>query len=60
MIEIPTVWIERTKGTSRFKLLTFIPLYLKWLFYIFQTTLTKEELMKKKIQCCNNWQKLWL
>ena len=42
MIEIPTVCIERTKGTSRFKLLTFIPLYLKWLFYIFQTTLIKK------------------
>jgi dolichol-phosphate mannosyltransferase len=42
MIEIPTVWIERTRGESRFKLLTFIPLYLRWLFYIFQTTLTKK------------------
>ena len=42
MVEIPTVCIERTKGTSRFKLLTFIPLYLKWLFYIFKTTLIKK------------------
>ena len=42
MAEIPTVCIERTKGTSRFKLLTFIPLYLKWFFYVFQTALIKK------------------
>tara|TARA_B100001248_G_scaffold74824_1_gene53574 strand:- start:3051 stop:3770 length:720 start_codon:yes stop_codon:yes gene_type:complete len=41
MIEIPTLWIERTKGESRFNLLTFIPLYTRWLIYIFSTSIIK-------------------
>lgn len=39
MIEIPTTWIERTKGKSRFKLLTFMPMYIRWLLYIFKTSI---------------------
>lgn len=42
MIELPTVWIERAKGESRFKLLSFIPLYLKWLLYIFATSILRK------------------
>ena len=30
--EIPTIWIEREKGTSRFKLISFILSYTKWFF----------------------------
>ena len=39
MIEIPTIWIERNKGKSRFKLFSFILPYTKWLFYIIKTSI---------------------
>ena len=42
MIEIPTVWMERDKGKSRFKLFSFIMPYLKWFFYIIGTSLFKK------------------
>ena len=37
--EIPTIWIEREKGTSRFKLISFILPYTKWFFYIIKTSI---------------------
>ncbi len=39
MIEIPSIWIERKVGESRFKLLSFLPPYMKWLFYIIKTSI---------------------
>ncbi len=33
IIEIPTIWRERTIGTSRFKVLAWIPAYLRWYLY---------------------------
>ena len=36
--EVPAVWFERTHGTSRFKVLHWIPAYLRWLCYAFATT----------------------
>ena len=36
--EVPTIWKERNKGKSRFKLFSFIPPYLKWFFYIIATS----------------------
>jgi len=39
IIEIPTTWIERGKGQSRFKLISFILPYAKWLFYIIKTSI---------------------
>lgn len=32
--EIPTEWRDRTKGKSRFKLLKWMPRYLKWYFFV--------------------------
>ena len=37
--EIPTTWIERDKGKSRFKLFSFVLPYTKWLFYIIKTSI---------------------
>jgi dolichol-phosphate mannosyltransferase len=39
IIEIPTTWIEREKGKSRFKLFSFIIPYIKWLIYIINTSI---------------------
>jgi hypothetical protein len=33
--EIPTIWLDRTVGTSRFRLARWIPTYLRWYFYAF-------------------------
>ncbi len=32
--ELPTTWYDREKGKSRFKLLKWIPKYMKWYFYL--------------------------
>ena len=37
--EIPTIWVERNKGKSRFKLFSFILPYTKWLYYIVKTSI---------------------
>jgi dolichol-phosphate mannosyltransferase len=36
--EVPARWIERSSGTSRFRVLRWIPAYLRWYLYIFATT----------------------
>ena len=36
--EVPASWHERTKGASRFKVLRWIPAYLRWYWYILATT----------------------
>ena len=38
MVEIPSIWIERKVGESRFKLFSFLPPYIKWLIYIIKTS----------------------
>jgi glycosyltransferase involved in cell wall biosynthesis len=39
--EVPAAWFERKHGTSRFKVIQWIPAYLRWLFYAFATTLLR-------------------
>lgn len=34
--EIPSVWRDRTAGTSRFRVMHWLPHYLKWYFYAFR------------------------
>ena len=36
--EVPAVWFERTKGTSRFQVAKWLPAYLRWYSYAFSTT----------------------
>jgi glycosyltransferase involved in cell wall biosynthesis len=37
--EVPAQWFERKHGTSRFRILTWLPGYLRWYGYAFATTL---------------------
>ena len=37
--ELPCTWIEREKGRSNFKLFSFIGPYLRWFYYIFNTSI---------------------
>ena len=36
--EVPAAWYERTSGRSRFKVIRWLPEYLRWFFYAFATT----------------------
>ena len=36
--EVPARWFERSAGQSRFRVLRWIPAYLRWVFYAFGTT----------------------
>lgn len=39
--EVPALWYERKHGTSRFRVLKWLPAYLRWYFYAFATTLLR-------------------
>ena len=39
--KFPAIWIERKKGKSRFKILTWSLDYLRWYFYAFKLKLFK-------------------
>lgn len=36
--EVPAKWFERTKGASRFRVINWLPAYLRWYGYAFATT----------------------
>lgn len=41
--EIPTIWLERDQGVSHFRLLAWIPCYLRWYLFAFGPRLSVEE-----------------
>jgi dolichol-phosphate mannosyltransferase len=45
--EIPSTWRDRTAGTSRFRVLHWLPHYLKWYFYAFQPVRQHARLPRK-------------
>ncbi len=38
IVEVPASWIERRHGKSRFKVVRWLPAYLRWFFYAFATS----------------------
>jgi dolichol-phosphate mannosyltransferase len=38
MAEVPAQWRERAHGHSRFRVMRWVPAYLRWYFYVFATT----------------------
>ena len=36
--EVPALWFQRTQGKSRFRVIKWLPAYLRWYFYAFATT----------------------
>jgi glycosyltransferase involved in cell wall biosynthesis len=45
--ELPTVWMDRTTGDSHFKVLAWLPLYLRWYFFAFGRPLDAEALRRR-------------
>ena len=39
--EVPALWFERRNGSSRFRVLKWLPAYLRWYRYAFATTLLR-------------------
>ena len=46
--EIPAQWEERSEGSSRFKILKWLPDYLKWYFYGLETTWFRKKYVRNK------------
>lgn len=40
--EVPALWIERSNGKSRFRTFKWLPFYLRWYLYAFETTYFKK------------------
>jgi len=45
--EIPTIWLDRTEGASNFKVLKWLPKYLRWYRFAFGRRLTLDQLIAK-------------
>ncbi|MBU6147099.1 MAG: glycosyltransferase [Actinomycetales bacterium] len=45
--EIPTIWLERNVGVSRFRLREWLPYYLRWYLFAFGPTLTLTEIRRR-------------
>ena len=44
--EVPAQWFERTKGASRFRVLKWLPAYLRWYGYALGTTFLRQRVKK--------------
>jgi len=44
VVELPTIWLDRTEGESRFRVRKWLPLYLRWYRFAFGPRLTPEQL----------------
>jgi hypothetical protein len=48
--EIPTIWLDRQLGESRFDLGRFMPSYLKWYFFAYGRRLTADQIAVRRGQ----------
>ncbi len=48
--EVPAQWFERKQGTSRFRVLTWLPAYLRWYGYAFATTFLRQPANSVKLR----------
>ncbi|MFL6241393.1 MAG: glycosyltransferase family 2 protein [Acidimicrobiia bacterium] len=46
--ELPTIWLERGRGQSNFKLMRWLPRYLRWYRFAFGPQLTLQQLQARK------------
>jgi dolichol-phosphate mannosyltransferase len=47
--EIPSVWRDRTEGTSRFRVMHWMPHYLKWYFFAFRPKLKAQRAPESRL-----------
>jgi dolichol-phosphate mannosyltransferase len=45
--EVPTIWLDRPAGVSSFKIIKWIPRYLRWYWFSFGLRLTSDEIRAK-------------
>jgi dolichol-phosphate mannosyltransferase len=45
--EVPTIWLDRPAGVSHFKIIKWIPRYLRWYWFSFGLRLTSDEIRAK-------------
>jgi glycosyltransferase involved in cell wall biosynthesis len=45
--EVPARWFERSKGASRFRIFQWVPAYLRWYSYIFETTYLRKRTVRQ-------------
>jgi len=48
--EVPATWRGRTKGTSRFRLFSWLPLYLRWYFWALRQRWTPFERARQRVE----------
>jgi len=46
--EIPTIWLDRQQGVSNFKMVQWIPKYLRWYLFAFGPKLTREQIRDRQ------------
>jgi glycosyltransferase involved in cell wall biosynthesis len=47
--ELPTIWLERSVGSSNFKLIKWLPRYLRWYLFCFGPPLTIENVASRSV-----------
>lgn len=52
--EVPAQWFERTKGASRFRVINWLPAYLRWYGYAFATTYLRRPAGSVKLRSSSN------
>jgi glycosyltransferase involved in cell wall biosynthesis len=50
VVDVPAKWFERKHGSSRFKVLDWVPAYLRWYWYAFATTFLRQPANSVKLR----------